>query len=185
MKTIVKKKLPKKIIFLSVVALLLVASALLYLFAFRGNLFGLKVINDKPTETNLIDYSPATKEQQDAGSKAKTGSSDIPAKPTEIPGSDKKSVQVTITAANQNDTTLQIRAQIGAVENGGKCTLKLVKTGQTPIVNSSSIQPLSSTSTCNGFDIQTPQLAKGTWNATIEYSSSLLTGTATQDVVIK
>ena len=139
----------------------------------------------KNTTTNGIDYSPATTEQQQSGSQVKSsGSSDTPPAPTTIPGSDKKNVQIIITSANQNGTILQIRSQIGAVEDTGTCTLLLTSTGQTDITKTANAQALANTSTCQGFDVPTSELSNGLWHISISYSSSTLTGTATQDVTI-
>jgi hypothetical protein len=177
MKTTVKKKIPKKYIVTVSVVLLLVVSSFLYVYAFNGNILGWKASNNRPA---------ATTKQQQADSKAKSSSnSDITPAPTTIPGSDKKDVQVTITSANQNESTLQIRALIGAVEDTGVCTLTLTSTGKTPVTKTANVQALASTSTCQGFDMPVSELSTGTWHLHIEYSSSALIGSASQDIVIK
>jgi hypothetical protein len=136
--------------------------------------------------TTKIDNNPPTKEQIDAGNNTKSGStSDTPPEPTPIQDSDKKSVQVAITAANQNGSLLQIRALISAVETTGTCTLTLTNTQNNTVTKAAGVQALATTSTCQGFDILISELSTGSWHIDLEYSNDSLTGTATQDVVIK
>lgn len=174
-----------------VCAILLLAAiaTLTYVYAFNGDLFGWKKHQNSVQDNGTINYSPATTEQQKAGSKAKSGSSsDTPPAPTQIPGSDKKNVQVTITAptgATQNGSVLQIRVLIGAVENTGTCTLVLTRAGQSSVTKTAGTQALSSSSTCQGFDVPTSELSAGTWQALITYESSTLTGTATRSITVQ
>ncbi|MEO5949060.1 MAG: hypothetical protein ABIP74_01530 [Candidatus Saccharimonas sp.] len=187
MKLSAKKPFPKKTLIASSAAvLLLVAVALIYAYVFHGNLFGRQSTESTPTtSTSKIDYGPATPEQQQAGTTVKTGSSDTPAAPTSTPGSTLKDVQVTITAANQNGSVLQIRVLIGAVENTGTCTLVLSREGQPSVTKTAGTQALSSSSTCQGFDVPTSELSAGTWGVLITYTSSTLTGSATKNIAIQ
>lgn len=187
MQPILKKPFPKKIIIASSAVIVLIAGTLTYVYAFHGNLFGWTP-SPKVTPastTSQINYQPASPEQQQAGSSVKTGSSDTPAAPTTTPGSALKSVQVSFTTAKQNDSTLQIRVLIGAVENTGTCTLVLSRAGQTSVTKTASTQALSSSSTCQGFDIPTSELSTGTWQALITFESSTLAGTATESIPVK
>jgi hypothetical protein len=186
MKIIKNKRFPNKIIVAVSVILVLIISTLTYVYVFKGSLFGWSAYKVKTSDKNSIDNSPATSEQQDAGTRAKSGSkSDTPPEPTTIPGSDKKSVQMIITAANQNGSILQIRALISAVVNTGTCTLTLTKASQPTITQTANTQALSSTSTCQGFDVQTSELSVGTWHILVEYVSDTLIGSTTKDIVIE
>lgn len=176
----------KTIIIAGSTVAVLVTGVLLYVYAFHGNLFGWTTTPKiAPTTTNQINYEPATPEQQQAGVDAKTGTSDTPAAPATTPGSSLKSVEVTITAANQNGSTLQIRTLIGVVENTGTCTLVLSRSGQTSVTKTAGIQALSSSSTCQGFDVPVSELSAGTWQALITFESSTLTGTATKSIMVQ
>jgi hypothetical protein len=178
----------KKLLIIACVILLLVAIPLTYVYAFNGNLFGWKKPTIQNTSINKgsTNYGPATPEQQKAGTSAKSGSTtDTTPSPAPIPGSDKKSVQVTITAANQNGSVLQIRALIGAVENTGTCTLVLSRAGQSSVTKTAGTQALSSTSTCQGFDVPTTELSTGAWQALITYDSPTLTGSATKSITVQ
>jgi hypothetical protein len=184
MKTIQKKKFPKKIIATAVLILVLVAGALIYVYAFNGNILGWKKAQNTSNGGN-INYGPATSEQQQAGAKTKSGSnSDTTPTPTPIPGSNKKSVQLIITSANINGSMLHIAVQIDAVDSTGLCTLTLTSTGQSTVTKTANTQALASTSTCQGFDVPLSELPSGTWHILVEYSSSALSGSATQDKVI-
>ena len=177
----------KKLLIVSGAILLLIVAAMIYVYAFKGTLFGWKTPQSTQTNNsnNGVDYKPATTEQQQAGTTVKTGSSDTTTTPAPIPNSTKKNVQVSITAANQNGSTLQIRVLIGAVENTGTCTLTLTRAGENSVTKTSNTQALSSTSTCQGFDVSTSELSPGTWQALITYDSSTLTGSTTKNITIQ
>lgn len=178
----------KKLLIIVGVVLLLIAAPLTYVYAFNGNLFGWKkpTIQNTNIDNNSTSYGPATPEQQKAGTTIKSGSTaDTPPAPTPIPGSNKKNVQMAITAANQNGSSLQIRVQIDAIENTGSCTLTLTKSGYSTVTKTASTQAYASISTCSGFDIPTSELAPGLWQALITYDSSALSGSTTETITIR
>ena len=128
-----------------------------------------------------IDNNQATEEQIKNGNGTKTGSnSDSPSEPTIIEGSDKKNVQLTISAVNQINQLLQIRIIVGAIESGGQCSLILTN-GDNTIKKTVGVQSQATTSTCMGFDIPLSELSSGTWSITVSYSSDNLTGVVNQD----
>lgn len=146
---------------------------------------------------NSTNYGPATSDQKKNGdnikanntrsttdSKSTLSGSDQPPAPTPIAGSSKKSVQVSFTSANQNGSTFQTRIQIDTVVNTGTCTLTLSKPGSADVVKTAGVQPLASTSTCQGFDIPTSELSSGTWHMNLSYDSSDFTGVAQKDITI-
>lgn len=144
---------------------------------------------------STINLTPATSDQKKAGEATKQNSlesskqnlsgSDQPPAPTPQPGSSKSSVEVTITAANQNNATLQIRTLISAVVNDGSCTLTLANNSGKNLTYTASVQPLSTTSTCKGFDIPTSDLSPGSWSMTVVYNNDTLTGSASKTITIK
>lgn len=180
-----KPKNKKNIIYV-VVAVLLIAGGVA--FAYYKHL---GVFTSKPPSS--VNLQPATNEQQSAGQQIKqtnatanqkgasTGSDQPPA-PTPQP-SGKSSVPVSITAANQNGSLLQIRTLIEAVTSQGTCDLTLTM-GTATVTKSVAVQPLASSSTCQGFDIPTNELSPGTWTATVILNNTTLTGQATTTVVI-
>lgn len=140
----------------------------------------------EPLNSTKIDTNPATNEQINNGNTTKTSpKSDTPQQPTVTDGNTKKAVSLTISSVNQNGSTLQIRVLVGADENTGTCTLTLSSAGRSTVTETAGTQALASTSTCKGFDVPTSELSIGTWHALISYESPDLTGTVSQDVVIK
>lgn len=91
---------------------------------------------------------------------------------------------LTITAANQNGSTLQIRTLISELWSSGQCSLTLTK-GSLKIIRQAKIQALSSESTCQGFDILTSELESGTWNIAIIASNGNKNTSTTKEVTIK
>jgi len=163
--------------------LILIVAILIYIIT--SDTYNRKSPQITPSDNNLINHSPATSEQQKAGNDTKANSVGAPPASTPIPSGTKKNIQVTITAAEQNGSTLQIRVLIGAVESKGTCTLALTRAGETSVTKTAGTQALSSTSTCQGFDIPTSELSAGTWNALITYDSSTLAGSATKSIIIQ
>lgn len=138
------------------------------------------------TPAPSINYEKATDEQIKAGDDVKrdTVDSDTPPVPVSQPGSDKKSVEIIITAANQNNDLLQVRTQIATVTSAGKCTLTLTRSGKV-VSKITDVQPLASTSTCMGFDVPVSELSVGSWQATLVYESDSLEGYASTLITIK
>lgn len=158
---------------------------LIYIYGLNGSLFGWKS-SQNTTDYSSTNYGPATTEQKQAGVKTKSSTtSDTPPTLTKITGSDKKNTEVTISAINQNSSTLQIRVLISAVEDTGVCAITLTSTRQSAVTATANTQALASASTCKGFDIPLSKLAAGSWHILIEYSSPVLTGSTSQDMVIK
>ena len=187
-KSLKKSATLKKPLIIGFTVLFLIAVPFVYVYAFNGNLFGWKIDKNSSSDKNTsVDYGPATSEQQKAGSATKSGSTDIPPKPTTIPGSTLKNVELLITSANQDQSgsPLHVGTQISAVVDTGTCSLTLTKAGETTVTKTAGAQALASTSTCQGFDIPSSELSVGTWQILLGYSSSTLTGSATKDVVIK
>lgn len=176
-----KKLSIKKRVVIIAAAVVLAAVIVFVLVFYYNNGHSIKTKNDQPA----INYNPSTSAQQKAGSQTKSGSDDSSSSPQSVPGSTKKIAEVTITAANQNGSTLQIRSLIGAVENTGVCTLSLTSPGKTSVTKTAGSQALASTSTCQGFDVPVSELTTGAWHIVINYNSTELTGSATQDIVIK
>jgi len=138
-------------------------------------------------------YNKPTPAQQDQGNKTKaqvakpnaTSGSDQPPAPTPISGSTQQNIGLTITAANQNGSTFQVRTVIDTVTNSGTCTLTMSQAGSTTVTRSANVQPLATTSTCQGFDIPVSSLASGDWNLTVSFSNDSLVGSASKKVTIQ
>lgn len=93
-------------------------------------------------------------------------------------------LSASITSAAQNGGTLQIRTLIEKVTSSGTCTLELSKTGSNTITKNASVQALSSSSTCAGFNIPTSELSSGTWRISITITSGDDEAHLTESVVV-
>ena len=94
-------------------------------------------------------------------------------------------VTVTITALGQSGSTLQVRALINELWSDGQCTLTLSRPGSASITKYAKTQPLSSQSTCAGFDIDTTQLDRGTWSAKVAVAKDNQSAFTSKDIEIK
>jgi hypothetical protein len=194
MKLKTKKTLPKKTIFITLGAIAALVLALgVYVYAFKGTLFGWSPVAKQ--DSNSINYDQPTKEQKKAGADTKESSinsldnekpssgSDQPSAP--IPQSNGKSkIDITITAPADQSTTspFQLRALIGAVVNSGTCTLTLTKTGSATVIKTAGVQPLASTSTCQGFDVT---LSPGSWQMTLSFENEKITGSVSRSIMVQ
>jgi len=187
MKITTQKSKKKLIIILTIVAIVIIGGGTVAAYVGKWGPFS-------SSESSKVNLKPATKEQQETGEKIKQSNADnaVQNKPT---GSDqppapvpqtngKSTVSVSITAANQNGTLLQVRSLIETVANG-MCTLTLSRPGASVITKTADVQPLASSSTCQGFDIQTSGLSKGTWNMNLTFENSTIKGNASRTVDIQ
>lgn len=128
---------------------------------------------------NDVDLNPSTSEQQDTGTTIKKDALD---KGESSPSSD---IAVSISAANQNGSVLQVRTIIDAVSSSGSCSIKLTSPSGKIVEKTASIQALSSSSTCQGFDIPTSELSVATWKLTVTATIGDKSGTVSQNIDIK
>jgi cytoskeletal protein RodZ len=124
--------------------------------------------NKNPGTQEKSDVSADNHKSNNASKNTDTPSEKTPVEnePTESPTAP-ASLAASITAANQNGSTLQIRTLIETVSSDGTCKLMLTK-GSGTHTYTTGIQAQSSTSTCKGFDIPTSDLSAGVWQATID-----------------
>lgn len=182
-----KKIFPtKKIIIASSVVSLLALSAVTYVYAFNGNIFGwTNARQDTSNPNKTIEAQKKAGEQirqnsttTSTDTKSVTSGSDQPPSPQPVQGSTKKSVDLVFTA------DAQIRSIIYVVSDTGTCTLTLTKTGSSTVTKTAQVQALSSSSTCRGFDIPVSELSKGQWNASIYFENTNYTASATKTISV-
>lgn len=166
---------------IAIVALLIIAACIFAYSKHIGPFYS--------APASQINLKPATSAQKHAGEQQK--------KQTAIPNQDtkqdlppttdanNKALAVTITALNQNGNTVQIRSLIQAVLNEGTCTVTLTKNDGVTVTKTSSIQHLSSSSTCEGFDIPTSELSSGTWSVALTVNSNDISGGATGKITVQ
>lgn len=191
MKTRPKKTSTRTPLLIALAAVtLLVVSSLVYVYAFNGNIFGWKNHTAPSDEIPLTNLEKPTDEQIQAGNDIKNGNLDEsgkntdPTPPASEPGSTKQSVEVFMTALNQNNGVLQVRTQISRVINTGQCTLTLTRQGKT-VTKTADIQATASASTCKGFDIPVSELSIGSWDVTLTYENDTLVGTDSEKITIQ
>lgn len=162
---------------------LIIGVVLAVLLVGLGAAYALKLSNDPKTKTGTINYSPPTDEQIKNGTSIKQGSvdntnnSDSPSAPTPQPGSSLSTVEVSMTSANQNGNQFQVRFQIDADTSDGTCNMTLSKDGKV-LTYSAGIQVNSRVASCQGFNvpIDANNLTSGTWQLSMNYASTTLTG---------
>lgn len=126
-----------------------------------------------------VNQKPPTNEEKQAGESQKQASVDKDKSRATTPAS----ISVTITAANQNGSVLNIRSLIGIITSTGSCQLTLTKE-TTVVTKTSGTQALADSSACKGFDIPTSELSKGTWHAVLVVANDGISGKAEQNIVI-
>lgn len=129
--------------------------------------------NIRQSENTPYDLSPPTDEQKKAGEEIK--------KQTLENTTTNNNLGLSFSSIAQTGSQLNIKVAIsGAVSNDGTCDLTLEKDGQ-KIQLSKPTFALASYSTCQGFNVETGELAKGDWvinlSVTIKDKNSSITKT--------
>jgi len=142
---------------------------------------------DKPKTSptsHKIDYSPPSDDQTKSGADVKSQIADDSKdskSPTESPSTTQQdTLGVTITTV-QPGQTVRVRAIIDAVASSAKCTLNMTGPNGKTYSATASVQPMASSSTCQGFDIPMTSLASGDWKVTITVTDGTITGSATTE----
>ncbi len=174
-------KISKKVIAvcLGIVAIIVV-SLLVRNVYFKHN----KLVITKPVETKeTINYSPATpQEKADSEANKKAAAERINQDANSTSNTDKRSVSVVITRAEQNGFQVEVNAFVsGVIEDNGTCTLKLTAASD-EITKTSAGNKDATTTICTPFSVTTSELKPGRWKASITYSSATSIGTASQQI---
>lgn len=117
-----------------------------------------------PDYESTIDLNPPTKDQIDQGVIIKNDTSNPSSNNNEI----RPSVIITKPVNGEFvDNDLYIRTLIGSASTNDSCELMVSNNAKT-ITKTSIIQALSSSSTCQGFDIKKTDLSTGSWTVKIK-----------------
>lgn len=185
MKTLQKQTSRKKAIVITIVVIILLGAAAASYFYMANTQQRSASTPETPNTTSL---EPATKDQIEAGNSSKQQTVDGETKPgqsnSDKPAGGGPTISVSITAANQNGSVVNIRALINELINSGTCSLKLTK-GSSVITKTAAIQALASTATCQGFDVATSELPAGTWHMVLTVSSGDRSGSAEHDFSVQ
>jgi hypothetical protein len=164
---------------MSVLLLLLLGSVGVWYFMHNSNAQELR--------ENVVDYKPATKEQEVAGLDAKNSFNEKyygNSTSGETDTDPKKDVGVLISSANQDSNILTIATSIETLE-GGTCELKLSRDGSNTITRQVNVIKITTYSACEDFNIDVTDLIKGEWTARVNYLGSSAIGTTSTKVNIK
>lgn len=181
----------KLLIILSIVLVLLVSSIAAAVFAKLGP------FEPQPNTTTSADLDKPTNEQIKAGESIKKNSIDNNSKgtsngsdplpsptPPSTPGG-KSTVGMDISAANQDSGVLYVRSLIQVITSSGSCQLKMSGPGGKTYSASSAVQAVSSSSTCEGFNVPVSSLSPGNWAIDLSFSDGSYTASTSKEVLIK
>jgi len=190
------KKNPAKIISLVALAVIIVAAAGYGSYAFMAKTW--PFATQKPATANDATSKPFTDATSDSSTSKPPSASDQDKTPTQSTppsddsntssgnsSSDNNGITGSINYASATDDTLKVRVTITELLNSGTCTLTLsnATTGSSTTYKADIIANPSS-STCDGFNIPTKNLAKGDYNISVHLSSGDKSGVASSKVTI-
>lgn len=167
----------KRALIMSLAAVIVVAAAAYSAYGYLGHNHGSanpsqSPVTGSPSGDTGSAATPSSGNEQKQTYIDQSKSSDSPSSPST---SSKQSTSILLTHKGQDGNTLQLRVLISAVTTG-KCELTMTKSGQTAITKEVDIQPMADSSTCKGFDMDTTNMATGTWTFTIRVNSPDYTG---------
>lgn len=189
MRSIKGKTRKKKIIIIAIAIILLGSGSVGAYMALHNSSDSDSSKKKDESSGTKTDSNPPSQEQIDAGNQQKQQTAGDASKPSSTP-SDAPATNptgqlgVTITAANQNGSVINIRTLINEIVSSGTCTLTLQK-GSQIVRKIASVQALANSSTCQGFDIPTSELSGGAWQLTVAVSAGGKSGSATQTITIQ
>ena len=129
---------------------------------------------------NTVDYSNPTDEQTSAGAAAKEQAvKDATTNPITEPATP-SSIPVSFTSVQPGET-VYIRTLIDTVTAGATCSLTMSGPNGKSYSTSAGVQALSSSSTCQGFNVPMSSLSAGNWKITVTVADGSATGTATTE----
>lgn len=168
----VNKKNHKKKIFIAIIILIVIAVAVCLSYVFLRNQDKQGSVSTDDRSANSVDYNKPTESQKEEGTRAKSDFIERQEqKETDSPKSNNQggAPSISITNIGYNGSTLQIRTTVMSAATG-VCQLTLSRQGETTLSQEAATQSLGSYDTCKGFDIDTANLKKGTWNLALRYT---------------
>lgn len=167
--------------------LILAAAISLIVLSIGGAWYYLNISSTKELRENVVNYEPATDEQQSSGLKAKEDFNNTYYGKDDNNSSvdTKKDVGVLISSMNQNGTLLTIATSVESLDVDGVCELKLSRDGSDMVTAQVKTFQMTTYSACEDFNIDVAGLEKTEWSAQVDYIGSSTKGTTTAKVVIK
>lgn len=161
------------------VIVLMVLGWLAYAYSQQKWPFAAPATNSATAPQNTIDYSEPGSDQVTAGSSAKEQAAKDAATPSTEPSA-ASTIPVSFTSIQPGET-VYIRTLIGTVTSGATCSLTMSGPNSKSYTASAGVQALSSSSTCQGFNVPMSNLAPGNWTITVKVTDGISTGTATTE----
>jgi hypothetical protein len=138
------------------------------------------VVQSQPSKGD----QPATKADQAQSEAMKSSTPSVSPANNSGQSAERKKVVVTITTWGPDGTNYSVSGFMeGIVETDGTCTLTMTKDGTTLTAHNPAFANASDTS-C-GAEVPASKLQKGTWLATLSYTSKAYTGKSSQEITIK
>lgn len=152
-------------IFIALAVFLIAAAVAAYTYVQSNQSSQRTAENSKQSDD--INYEKPAPEQIETGNDKKTETIE---KDTASP-QPTSSLNISITASQQNGDVFQIRTLIDNAIANGTCQIDLTQ-GSKKVTRTAPLQALASSSTCQGFDIPTSDLGVGTWNFTLSATTA-------------
>jgi len=140
---------------------------------------------DKPSDEQVKAGEAIKKDSVNSGDKGASSGSDSSTPPSPSSSGNTTDVTMNITAANQDSDTLYIRTLIQLVTSSGSCQIKMNGPNGKTYSATSNVQAVSSSSTCEGFNIPTSNLSAGNWTINVTFSNGSYSAATSKEVTIK
>lgn len=177
----IKQKSSKKRLLLLVVSVFLLLGLGVVSYYYTTQSRNTRDTKPSSSWSKPVDDMPDTTEQPVEPETVTTDSSVKNNENTPATQSSTQATPIDITAVNQNETTVSIRSLIQRVTSAGTCSLSVTNENGKQYSETAGIQPLSSFSTCQGFDIPVSSVGSGKWSIVIKYTNGKEYGTASKD----
>lgn len=173
----------KKVVFIALAALLVLAGALYYTETRHITSFIIK----KPSAETMTQQQKEVATKSDPTTSPSTAKTDAQPAPgvsqsqttTEVPVS--KTMSVTITTLNETNNTVNITATITNPAQSGVCTMTFTKAGAKPVTQTVS----TTTNTCSASIPALQFDMIGDWQVTVNYFANNTQATTTGTITIK
>lgn len=164
----IRKKSSKKPFIIALIAAVVLIGGGVWAYSYFSN----DSENNNTRNVNEINYDPPTEQEQKAGDEQKEQLT----KDEQTPQTN--DVQVAIVDANQYDDTVEIRAFVQGIIEGGTCTATLTKNGQTVTKKTDAFIDATTTQ-CGNLNIPRSEFpSAGEWSLKVSYSSESHAGTS-------
>lgn len=149
---------------------------------------------------NSISYEPASDEEIEAGEETSEQKDPSKLDPATTPHANPEAEDkgnnepgprtgtagtVSITVSTQEGQTLRIRTLIVSPDPSGACRLTLTRGNEIAYSERVATQRVANNATCQGFDVDTTDLAKGPYQASVTYANASGSTDVRESITIK